>query len=57
MNQFDQMFKNILLLIDKVIKMKTMTNLYNTYNYNLAIAQDYECVKGCISCIVKEIDF
>ena len=51
------MYKKYLLLIDKVIKMKTMTNLYNTYNYNLAIAQDYECVKGCISCIVKEIDF
>ena len=28
-----------------------MTNLYNTYNDNLAIAQDNECVKGYNSCI------
>ena len=29
-----------------------MTNLYNTYNDNLAIAQDNECVKGYNSCIL-----
>ena len=28
-----------------------MKNLYNTYNYNLAIAQDNERVKGYNLCI------
>ena len=33
-----------------------MTNLYNTYNDNLAIAQYNECVKGYNSCIYISVE-
>ena len=40
-----------LFIINRIYKIKQMTNLYNTYNDNLAIAQDNERVKGYNLCI------
>ena len=40
-----------LFIINRIYKIKQMTNLYYTYNDNLAIAQYNERVKGYNLCI------